>query len=100
MSLARPGDFSPYENSLTTNVYTLMADFSYGEFFLRPQAWSLGLLPEVFLLYMGRAAGFETRVTEILNFNFTVKKSLTVLVPFKEKYFKMTDMANHILFDF
>jgi hypothetical protein len=27
-------------------------------------------------------------------FNFKVKKSLTVLVPFNEKYFKMTGTAN------
>jgi hypothetical protein len=26
MSLARPGDFSPYENCLKAIVYTLMAD--------------------------------------------------------------------------
>jgi hypothetical protein len=33
MSLARPGDFSPYENCLKTIVYTLMADLLYGEKF-------------------------------------------------------------------
>jgi hypothetical protein len=31
MSLARPGDFSPYKSSLKTNVDTLSADFLYGE---------------------------------------------------------------------
>jgi hypothetical protein len=31
MSLARPGDFSPYKNSLKTNVDTLSADFPYRE---------------------------------------------------------------------
>jgi hypothetical protein len=37
MSLAQPGDFSPYENSLKTNVDMLLAvaDFPYGEKFLR-----------------------------------------------------------------
>jgi hypothetical protein len=33
MALALPGDFSPYENSLKTNVDTLVADFLYGENF-------------------------------------------------------------------
>jgi hypothetical protein len=31
ISLAWPGDFSPYENCLQRIVYTLMADFPYGE---------------------------------------------------------------------
>jgi hypothetical protein len=35
MSLAQPGDFSPYENSLKTNVDMLVADFPYGENILR-----------------------------------------------------------------
>jgi hypothetical protein len=35
MSLAWPGDFSPYANSLKTNVYTLLADFPYGDKILR-----------------------------------------------------------------
>jgi hypothetical protein len=35
ISLARPGDFSPYENSWKTNVDTLSADFPYGEKILR-----------------------------------------------------------------
>jgi hypothetical protein len=56
MSLSRPGDFSPYKNSLKTDLYTLMADFTYSKKFL--------------------------------TLRWIFKKSLTVLVPFNEKYFK------------